>query len=81
VADDAAGAQQLLLDRAAATASGREVVVVVTHAEAEDAAQRLAAQARACLRVSELHIGPMGPTIGVVLGPGAYGLGFCALPA
>jgi fatty acid-binding protein DegV len=81
VAHDPGGAEQLLLERAAATAAGREVVVVVTHAEAEGAAQRLAAQAHAHLRVAELQIGPMGPTVGVVLGPGAYGLGFCAVPA
>jgi DegV family protein with EDD domain len=80
VSDDAEGTEQLLIDRVAATAGGRDVVVVVTHAEAKDAADRLAERARASLRVSELHVGPMGPTIGAVLGPGAYGLGFCAVP-
>jgi DegV family protein with EDD domain len=75
---DHASAEDELFARVTAAAGSRPAVVVVGHAAAAEAAERLAARAHGALRVSELHIVEMGPTIASVLGAGAYGLGFCA---
>lgn len=77
VVPDVAAAESALLDRAAQLANGRPVVAVVTHALAPVAAARLAAALQARLKVAELITTEMGPTVGSVLGAGAYGVGLC----
>ncbi len=76
---DAADAMEQLLQRVAATAAGRPLIVVV--AAAPDSASALTTLARSRLNVSELHESSLGPTIGSVLGPGTIALGFCAIPS
>lgn len=76
-----AAAEEEAISRAARAAAGRPVFVVISHAMAGAAAQRLADAATSRLDVCELHISEMGPTLGAVLGPGACSLGFCALDA
>ena len=80
VADDAAGAESELLDRAERLADGSSVTLVVTHAQAPEEAARLAAAAQQRLSVRESIITEMGPTLGALLGSGAYGLGLCTSP-
>ncbi len=80
VGDDAAAAESELLDRAAQLADGSPVALVVTHAQAPGAADRLAAAADRRLSVQEAIVTEMGPTLGALLGPGAYGLGLCITP-
>jgi DegV family protein with EDD domain len=80
VADDSAGAESDLLDRAEQLADGSPVTLVVTHAQAPEAAQRLTAAAEQRLTVREAIVTEIGPTLGALLGPGAYGLGLCTSP-
>lgn len=80
VADDSAAAESDLLDRAEQLAAGSPVMLVVTHAQAPEAAERLAAAARQRLSVRESIVTEMGPTLGALLGSGAYGLGLCTSP-
>ena len=77
VADDAGAAELDLLERAERVAAGDAVTLVVTHALAPEAAEGLRAAAEARLKVSETVVTEMGPTLGSLLGAGAYGLGFC----
>lgn len=75
--DDAEAAEDALLDLASAALGGAEAIVVVTHAQSPDAAARLRAKAEARLNCAELHVTELGPTVGGLLGAGAWGLGFC----
>ena len=77
VADDAGTAEQQLLERAEQVAGGDAVTLVVTHARAPEAAERLRAAAEGRLKVTATVVTEMGPTLGSLLGAGAYGLGFC----
>ena len=78
--DDAEAAEDALLERASAVLGGEPSIVVVTHAQAPAAAERLRAKAEARLRCDELHVSELGPTVGGLLGAGAWGLGFCNAP-
>lgn len=80
VADDTAAAESELLDRAEQLADGSPVTLVVTHAQAPEAAERLVAAASDRLSVRESIVTEMGPTLGALLGSGAYGLGLCTSP-
>jgi DegV family protein with EDD domain len=79
--DDAAAAESALVDRVADAATGGEAVLVVTHARAPEAAERLHKALTGRLRVEESVVTEMGPVLTALLGPGAYGAGFCMLPA
>jgi len=81
LADDAEQAEDMLLDRAADILGGQPAILVVTHALAPEAAARLSEKASARLTVEELHITELGPTVGGLLGAGAWGLGFCQSPS
>jgi DegV family protein with EDD domain len=78
---DHAAAEAEVVNRVERAANGRPVILVVAHALAGEAAERLAAAARARLTVCELHVSEMGPALGAVLGPGSYSLGYCAVDA
>ncbi len=80
LADDAEEAETLLLDRAAEILDGQPAILVVTHALAPESAARLQEKAAARLTVDELHVTELGPTVGGLLGAGAWGLGFCQAP-
>ena len=80
LADDAEQAENILIDRAAEILGGRPAILVVTHALAVEAAERLRAKAESRLTVDELHVTELGPTVGGLLGAGAWGLGFCQAP-
>ncbi len=80
LADTAAEAESLLLDRAAQILGDDPAVIVVTHALHPEAAERLRDAASARLNAAEIHITELGPTVGGVLGAGAWGLGFCRVP-
>ena len=75
--DDAEAAEDALLELASAALDGDEAIVVVTHAQSPDAAARLRDKAEARLSCAELHVTELGPTVGGLLGAGAWGLGFC----
>ena len=75
--DDAEAAEDALLELASTALGGAEAIVVVTHAQSPDAADRLRAKAEARLNCAELHLTELGPTVGGLLGAGAWGLGFC----
>lgn len=75
--DDAEVAEDALLELASAALDGDEAIVVVTHAQSPDAAARLRDKAEARLSCAELHVTELGPTVGGLLGAGAWGLGFC----
>ena len=79
--DDPSGAEDDLLERAAAALEGRPATVVVTHALNPEAAAGLAEKARAALDVHDLQVTELGPTVGGLLGRGAWGLGFCRTPS
>lgn len=80
LADDADQAEDLLLDHAARILDGQPAILVVTHALAPEAAARLQEKASARLSVDEIHVSELGPTVGGLLGAGAWGLGFCQAP-
>jgi len=80
LADDAEEAEELLLNRAADILGGEPSIVVVTHALAPEAAARLRNKAAARLNVDEVHMTELGPTVGGMLGAGAWGMGFCNAP-
>ena len=80
LADDAEQAEEMLLNRAAEILGGEPSIVVVTHALAPEAASRLRDQASARLNVDEIQITELGPTVGGMLGAGAWGMGFCNAP-
>ncbi len=80
LADDADQAEEMLLNRAAEILGGEPSIVVVTHALAPEAASRLRDQASARLNVDEIQITELGPTVGGMLGAGAWGMGFCNAP-
>ena len=80
LADDEEEAEQRLLERAAEVLGDQPAILVVTHALAPDAAERLREKAFARLNVDELHVTELGPTVGGLLGAGAWGLGFCRAP-
>ncbi len=75
--DSAEAAEDALIERAAAALGGKPSIVVVTHAQSPEAAERLRAKAEAGLPCDELHLTELGPTVGGLLGAGAWGLGFC----
>lgn len=78
--DDAEAAEDVLLERAAAALGGEPSIVVVTHAQTADAAERLRGKAEAWLNCADLQVTELGPTVGGLLGAGAWGLGFCHAP-
>ena len=78
--DDAEAAEDALLERAAAALGGEPSIVVVTHAQAPAAAERLRGKADARLNCADLQVTELGPTVGGLLGAGAWGLGFCHAP-
>lgn len=78
--DDAEAAEDALLERAAAALGGEPSIVVVTHAQAPEAAERLRGKAEARLSCADLQVTELGPTVGGLLGAGAWGLGFCHAP-
>ena len=80
LADDAEQAEDMLLDRVADILEGQPAILVVTHALAPNAAQRLQEKATSRLAVDEIHVTELGPTVGGLLGAGAWGLGFCLAP-
>ncbi len=80
LADDAEQAEEMLLNRAAEILGGEPSIVVVTHALAPEAAARLREKALNRLNVDEIHVTELGPTVGGMLGPGAWGMGFCNAP-
>lgn len=80
LADDADQAEDILLDHAARILDGQPAILVVTHALAPEAAARLQEKAAARLTVDELHVTELGPTVGGLLGAGAWGMGFCQAP-
>jgi len=59
---------------------GPPAILVVTHALAPEAAERLRQKASERLAVDEIHVTELGPTVGGLLGAGAWGLGFCQTP-
>ena len=75
--DEAEAAEDALIELASAALGGDEAIVVVTHAQSPDAAARLRDKAEARLSCAELHVTELGPTVGGLLGAGAWGLGFC----
>ncbi len=79
--EDAEEAEDLLLDHAAAILGDAPSILVVTHALAPESAARLRDKAAARLNVDELHVSELGPTVGGLLGAGAWGLGFCQSPS
>lgn len=81
LADDADQAEDMLLDRAADILGGQPAILVVTHALAPDAANRLRDKASTRLSVDEIHVTELGPTVGGLLGAGAWGMGFCQAPS
>lgn len=81
LADDAEQAEDMLLDRAADILGDQPAILVVTHALAPEAAARLSAKASARLTAEEIQITELGPTVGGLLGAGAWGLGFCQTPS
>ena len=81
LADDAIEGERALLERAEQAAGGAPVTLVVTHAGVPEAAERLRSAAEQRLKVSEAFVTAMGPTLGSLLGAGAYGLGFAAAQA
>ena len=80
VADDPEEAEDLLLNRAADVLGDQPAILVVTHALAPEAAARLRDKASSRLAVDEIQITELGPTVGGLLGAGAWGLGFCQAP-
>ncbi|MCY3922239.1 MAG: DegV family protein [Chloroflexi bacterium] len=81
LADDEDEAEATLLDRAAEILGDRPAIVVVTHALAPEAAERMREKASARLSVDEIHVTELGPTVGGMLGAGAWGMGFCQAPS
>ena len=80
LADDEDEAEDRLLAHAAEILGDRPAIVVVTHALASEAAARLSQKASARLNVDEMHVSELGPTVGGLLGAGAWGMGFCQAP-
>lgn len=66
-----------MLDRAESELAGSEAIVVVTHANNEEGAKSLAADARNRLKCAKLIVTPLGPSAGAYCGEGTVGLGFC----
>ena len=81
LADDAEQAEDALLDLAAGILGDQPAILVVTHALAPEAAARLQNKAASRLNVDEIHVTELGPTVGGLLGAGAWGLGFCQAPS
>ena len=81
LADDEEAAEEMLLDRAADILGEEAAILVVTHALAPEAAARLGDKALARLNVEEIQITELGPTVGGLLGAGAWGVGFCHAPS
>ena len=81
LADDDEQAEDALLGRASDILGGQPAILVVTHALAAEAAERLRGKAASRLNVDEIHVTELGPTVGGLLGAGAWGLGFCQAPS
>ena len=81
LADDEEQAEAMLLDRAAEILGAQPAILVVTHALAPEAAERLGDKASSRLTVDEIHVTELGPTVGGLLGAGAWGMGFCQAPS
>ncbi len=81
LADDEEQAEEMLLDQAAGILADHPAILVVTHALAPEAAGRLRDKASARLSVDEIHVTELGPTVGGLLGAGAWGMGFCQAPS
>lgn len=77
---DAGAAEEALAERVRRAADGKPLVVVLTNARAPEAVARLRARLEERLDVAECHVTEMGATLVSLLGPGAYGLGFCPAP-
>jgi fatty acid-binding protein DegV len=75
---DHSEAQATIVERVVNVAAGAPVVIVIAHAGADDHASELATAVEAQLAGCEVHVSELGPSIGAVLGPGSYALGFCA---
>ncbi len=75
------GARDGMIDHVTRAMSGdREQIVVVTHAVAPEAAERVAVAVSARIRCRPPLITELGPTVGAFLGPGTVGVGFCPAP-
>ncbi|MCY4619309.1 MAG: DegV family protein [Chloroflexi bacterium] len=81
LADGEEQAEDALLGRASDILGGQPAILVVTHALAPEAAERLRGKAASRLNVDEMHVTELGPTVGGLLGAGAWGLGFCQAPS
>ena len=80
LADDEQQAEDMLLDQAANILGDQPAILVVTHALAPEPAERLRDKAATRLSVDEIHLTELGPTVGGLLGAGAWGMGFCQAP-
>lgn len=80
LADDVEEAEDLLLNRAAEILGDAPSILVITHALAPEAASRLRGKAASRLNAEQLQITELGPTVGGMLGAGAWGMGFCQAP-
>lgn len=80
LADDADEAEDMLINRAAEILGDAPSILVVTHALAPEAASRLRDKAASRLNAAEIQITELGPTVGGMLGAGAWGMGFCQAP-
>lgn len=70
-------AERALVEAIGAKAGDRPVILVATSAAASLEAERLLDLARASLNAENVQTTVMGPVGAGLLGPGAYGLGFC----
>ena len=73
-------AEAEMIQRIKSTAAGRPVILVGTGADAGADRDRVAGLARTGLQVKEEQSTDTGPVVAMLLGRGAYGLGFCVAP-
>jgi DegV family protein with EDD domain len=66
-----------MLELAQSELGGSEAIVVVTHANNQEGAKSLAAEAHKRLKCAKLIVTPLGPSAGAYCGEGTVGLGFC----
>ncbi len=77
--NDEASAEAALVDRVATVVAGDEAMLVATHADAPEAASRLAEAIAGRVTVRHQITTELGPAIGSLLGRGAYGVGVVAV--